>query len=1443
MQQGSGAALDNGDYVARNGGGLNTYYSYFVEVPAGQSRLVIDLFDADIGLGGAAEAGANRDRSRGGGFNTAATYSVRDPSGTVRNVAFTAGDATQPTGADNAWLTLLNATGNSVRDNFGTASYSNNDGTSNWTGAWIETDAGGAGPTTGAIQIVGGELRIQDNVAGTPSIEREADLLGSPGLNLGLAFLSFDYRTSGNLEGTDQISVQVSGNGGGAWTTLETFTDDSTGSRTYNITNFIANNTRVRFIVAGEYNGGTEFFFVDNLRIEDSGTVTAGHWEVRVDMSSAVTAGDDINALGVRAHDGDATSTGTEFNVYFDSFVATGTNDETLNGRTYTFYPWVTAGCSVQSDNFDGDSLGTYSNTSRSGSFSAAATTSGNGTWTATSHTGFVDHDDAVDYGVWTLTHVADTNAANGANYYTAYSANGTTVAGPPPTTQPQASAFRTYFPTDAGTKPPKPYLGQTLRARPGFNNPPVVGTASQYNVFVSVTNPTAFAITFSATNLVTANVPAAAGGGTTTYQGFATVSQGTITAQPAVGGTGNVTWNPGTVAAGATAWLNYRVAITPTAAATNINATGTATSGNGTRATYVDETGNTTQARATITLGGLCQLFTATNVTTPATIEPPRATRTRTGLLLEWETSAEDSVAGFRVERGEADGSWAPVHDGLLFPANSVAGGRYALRDDLAGDEGGVYRILEVTASGATRPHGPYFVRPEPPGKDTVVPSDGFASVPHAPAPAPVEATEASAPGLAFQLAGAAPTAANVEGRVRTTAVGFHRVTAASIAGTFGLSEPDARQRIAQGGVEVTQGGQPVSWLADEGGASLRFWAEPTGSLYTSENVFKLRLSKGTPMATEKTSSTRSVLLTSFAEERAVETDAFSAAGLPLSATGDWWFWDFLVVGNATYGKRSYAFDAPGISRGGGQLEVRLQGATSTGVADEHQVAVRLNGAPLGDARFTAIDGDVATFDVPALLESGNVVELEAVPVPGVAYSTSYLDGFTVRYARLFRAVGDTLSFRSTGGTITISGFTSPGIDILRLDNPRQPKRLDGVTVSGGPTTWSATFTAPAGRFAAVASPAVVNGTATSFVPGPTLTSPQIRADWLAIVPAAMKSGADELAARRRSQGLKTYVATFEDVVDQFSSGLVTPEAIQSFVSATSKWQTRPRYVVLIGAGHFDYLQRLGARPNPLPPLMLTGTAGIYPSDNLLADRHKTGVPNAAIGRVPVTNLSELTTWLRKVERYESGAAPNLAITLSDDTEGGADFTTSAERVVASLPPWFDRLPLSLDRSTLPSVRQQLFDAWGRAAMVHFVGHGGIDRLASEGLLMNADVPNLVGTVPVVSALTCYVNRFGIPGFTSLGEALVRQGAATAVWSSSATSANDEATQAGAHVARLAWSGRAPRLGDAVQEALETYASLGGPPAEALFLELFGDPGMLLNHPAAGSAAGGAGE
>jgi len=602
---GSGASTTNGDYVSA-GTALDTTYRYFIEVPPGLGRLVVDVFDADVGLGGSAEATAGRDRDRGG-FDTAVNYTLVHPSGATRTTLFSTGDDTSPVGADNNWLSLFDSTGDTVRDNFSTAAYNNNDGLAQWATNWIETnDDNNAG--NGVIQITGGELRIRDDGDANPStIQREVSLSGSS------ATFSFDFRTQ-NLEAGDQMRVEVSANGGGSWTTLETFTGSfASTSRSYDISAFIASNTRVRFIQVTGYSS-TDSFLIDNLQVQEN-SIDAGHWELRVNMSSAVTVGDDINALGIRAHDGTAGAGGTELSMYVDSINGFGANPPAsgTTSRSYTVYPFVVSGCTCSENDFDFDStsgtIGSMTFNSRTGAFSQtfnSAALSSNDAWKRNTISGWTSDSSSTDYGIWTGNITINSYVVSGTpngNYGDVYLGNFQAAANPP-AANPTTNAFRVYLPTDSNTAPLKPYLTQ-VPTHVGGPNPPLVGQTTTVAVTVAITNPTSQPITFSASNLVTANIP----GGGAVYAGSPQVTQGTVVSQPAINGTGNITWNPGTLAAGAFASLSYNVSVTPTSGGQRIPITATPASGNGTRAQYLDETGNSTQTRATFLFGPLCEL------------------------------------------------------------------------------------------------------------------------------------------------------------------------------------------------------------------------------------------------------------------------------------------------------------------------------------------------------------------------------------------------------------------------------------------------------------------------------------------------------------------------------------------------------------------------------------------------------------------------------------------------------------------------------------------------------------------------------------------------------------------------------------------------------------------------------------------------------------------
>ncbi len=156
-------------------------------------------------------------------------------------------------------------------DEFGAALYSNRDGPHPWAIDWLETNDDGS-PTTGSIDVAAGELRFTGS-GGAPlrQIERQVDLTGASA-----AVLLFDWRCQGDMEAAqDFVFVEVSGNGGASYTTLDTREgevhmclepgDADSGSVAYDISAFAAVNTRIR--LGFTISAIDEFFFVDNLEV------------------------------------------------------------------------------------------------------------------------------------------------------------------------------------------------------------------------------------------------------------------------------------------------------------------------------------------------------------------------------------------------------------------------------------------------------------------------------------------------------------------------------------------------------------------------------------------------------------------------------------------------------------------------------------------------------------------------------------------------------------------------------------------------------------------------------------------------------------------------------------------------------------------------------------------------------------------------------------------------------------------------------------------------------------------------------------------------------------------------------------------------------------------------------------------------------------------------
>ncbi len=210
------------------------------------------------------------------------------------------------------------------QDNFSSVSYSNNDGSQNWSSDWIETDDIDLGPNGTYIYINGGQLTF--NYIWTENIRRSLNLNGAT-----TASVSFDWQTSG-LTGQKGLRLQASTDGGASYSTVGSVSgNNSSGTFTADFSAFISSNTIIRFTNTGNDWDSNDFAYVDNLSI----SVNQLNPFISIDD---VSIDESVGTVTLTAtHSG--VSAGSSFTVNYSTFDGTAvvSNDYSLTTGTLNF--------------------------------------------------------------------------------------------------------------------------------------------------------------------------------------------------------------------------------------------------------------------------------------------------------------------------------------------------------------------------------------------------------------------------------------------------------------------------------------------------------------------------------------------------------------------------------------------------------------------------------------------------------------------------------------------------------------------------------------------------------------------------------------------------------------------------------------------------------------------------------------------------------------------------------------------------------------------------------------------------------------------------------------------------------------------------------------------------------------------------------------------------
>jgi len=834
---------------------------------------------------------------------------------------------------------------------------------------------------------------------------------------------------------------------------------------------------------------------------------------------------------------------------------------------------------------------------------------------------------------------------------------------------------------------------------------------------------------------------------------------------------------------------------------------------------------------------------------------------------VLEWETASEAGTRGFDLYRWQA-GGWVKVNTDLLPATGDLPGATYRLLDPEADPRAvQTYKVVEEDVWGRRQTHGPFRVTAEAATLDreqlsarrlqTDDDGSAFEALPKALPQVDrerfaaarretLEALEASSLSPIGAAAKNGGSVATPRARIDIEATGLVEVAASDLASAWGLPLADTLKTIQQGKVRVTGLGREIGWHATAGGDGIAFYAEGIESLFTRTNAYFVEADRGAGMPTlrlkGKAPTASGAPADSFTETIHLEEDVLGRPVVGQSTFDDYWFWTGLIQGHPTLGAWTSPFTLDGAlgaaALGDGWLTVRFRGQTTDLSGIDQRAEVQLNGATLGEAAWEGqLDHD-ETFTFPQSLLTPSAQTLEIVALEG----NFFVDSFDVTYARRLEALDGRLAFTAEGrSTVTVGGFASADIGLYEITDPRAVRRLTGAFVEPGSGTggFQVTFEPPdpQGSYLALEAGA-------AFAPAGVVTdhpsqwkSPSQRADYLVIAPAELAAAAETLAEHRRNRGLEAQVVLLQDIYDELQHGVRSPEAIRAFLAyAHSNWELAPRYVTLAGKGSYDYRDLLGLDGNLFPPRMAPTRHGLVPSDSSYAIFDGSPLPQMAVGRLPVVSAGELVAMVDKIVGYETsggGAWTGRALLVTDNPDSAGDFPADSDLLASTLPPGLATEKIYLGQPlTLAEARQRTAEGIQEGALfVSYVGHGGFDRLAAEGILTRVEVPSLDNgdRLPVFAALTCNLGMFAFPGFSSLGEALVIEpdGGGAAVWGPMGLSLNAEATALGSHLLPKLAATPGPRLGDRVLDSLGAYLAAGGNPELARLYGLLGDAAL----------------
>jgi hypothetical protein len=471
-----------------------------------------------------------------------------------------------------------------------------------------------------------------------------------------------------------------------------------------------------------------------------------------------------------------------------------------------------------------------------------------------------------------------------------------------------------------------------------------------------------------------------------------------------------------------------------------------------------------------------------------------------------------------------------------------------------------------------------------------------------------------------------------------------------------------------------------------------------------------------------------------------------------------------------------------------------------SRAATPEHHTKIYINNHLIADDKWPKDTTYAFEVQIPHsyLVNGVNTFKVEALLDGGITVNQSLLNWFEIDYWDQYYADDDSFSFtgEATGPwKLQVSGFTTSTVQVFDITQPITVGRVLGgwMTPDGGggfklvfeqrlPEERHYLALPPARRL----KPSIVEDQPSD------LHASSNGADYIIISHSDFLTDVHPLAAWRASQGLRTQVVDVEDVYDEFSDGIMTPQAIRDFLAyAYANWQApAPAYVLLVGDGHFDPRDYFATgEPIYIPAYMeqVDPWLGETASENRFVTLGGAGdvLPDMYLGRFPVASSAQATAMVNKVLDYEQAPIAwdwtTRLLFVADDKDAAGDFAAYSDAIAdVYIQPGLttQKVYYKITHPVLADMRAAILNAMNQGVlMASYVGHASIQMWGGEGYLKNSDIPSInnAGKLPFMTPMTCLEGSFhypNMPGYINyaLAELLVREPADGAIASFSPT-------------------------------------------------------------------------